>query len=420
MAGIRGRPTPSGSILGGWPGPATILGAYYGQGDPASGYYPTRYAVPGQPNMTDRVIGGVLRLPVAAMEGAMNSLDAFGQAMRGDPEAMGYRWREGEGWVGYDPNVMIGHAQNLAGWATTGALGAPGAAGAAGMGMRAFHGPKSVELQGLAVENSQASRSPMLYNPPVKPPRPFEADYPAGADADDAGNLLFDIEGRPLVAERVVGRQVVGGGEVPLPPREYDALAEATIGSRPQTIAARQMPGRGVGAYVERSGPGGLIEKDIYVLDSLSPDTAVKVTAHEIGHMIDRAARQLANDRGIPTEGIVKELRSIYNDLNNPRLGRQREQGLPESAPRAIHPEEFGYSKESVPHELMAEAIRAYMADPNYIKTVAPKTAAAIRKAVNENPTLKKIVQFNTAGLPMVDPAIAHRDSANYVTGGRF
>jgi hypothetical protein len=31
----------------------------------------------------------------------------------------------------------------------------------------------------------------------------------------------------------------------------------------------------------------------------------------------------------------------------------------------------------------MAEAIRAYMADPNYLKTVAPKTAAAIRAAVN-------------------------------------
>jgi hypothetical protein len=48
----------------------------------------------------------------------------------------------------------------------------------------------------------------------------------------------------------------------------------------------------------------------------------------------------------------------------------------------------------------MAEAIRAYLADPNYIKTVAPKTAAAIREAVNSNPRLSKILQFNTiAGL---------------------
>jgi hypothetical protein len=40
------------------------------------------------------------------------------------------------------------------------------------------------------------------------------------------------------------------------------------------------------------------------------------------------------------------------------------------------------------------------MADPNYLKTVAPKTAAAIRAAVNAHPTLSKIIQFNSiAGL---------------------
>ena len=40
------------------------------------------------------------------------------------------------------------------------------------------------------------------------------------------------------------------------------------------------------------------------------------------------------------------------------------------------------------------------MADPSYLKTVAPKTAAAIREAVNSHPILSKIIQFNTlAGL---------------------
>jgi hypothetical protein len=40
------------------------------------------------------------------------------------------------------------------------------------------------------------------------------------------------------------------------------------------------------------------------------------------------------------------------------------------------------------------------MADPNYLKTVAPKTAAAIREAANSHPVLSKIIQFNTlAGL---------------------
>jgi hypothetical protein len=52
-----------------------------------------------------------------------------------------------------------------------------------------------------------------------------------------------------------------------------------------------------------------------------------------------------------------------------------------------------------VPREFMAEAIRAYFSDPNYIKTVAPKAAAAIRAAVNNHPTLSKIIQFNAVPL---------------------
>jgi len=46
----------------------------------------------------------------------------------------------------------------------------------------------------------------------------------------------------------------------------------------------------------------------------------------------------------------------------------------------------------------MAEAIRAYKHDPNYIKTVAPDVAKLIRQHVNSNPNLNKVVQFNSAG----------------------
>jgi hypothetical protein len=46
-------------------------------------------------------------------------------------------------------------------------------------------------------------------------------------------------------------------------------------------------------------------------------------------------------------------------------------------------PQHLGYSAEEAPRELMATAISAYLAFPNYLKTVAPKTAAAIREAVN-------------------------------------
>jgi hypothetical protein len=63
---------------------------------------------------------------------------------------------------------------------------------------------------------TRASRSSGLYNPPAKAPRPFEADYPSGAVADDTGRLLYDIEGRPFVAEHIVGRRELGGADEPL------------------------------------------------------------------------------------------------------------------------------------------------------------------------------------------------------------
>lgn len=66
--------------------------------------------------------------------------------------------------------------------------------------------------------SSLASKSASLYDPPVKPQRLFELDYPParyphGAPADATGRPTHDIEGRPLVAERVVGRRILGGAD---------------------------------------------------------------------------------------------------------------------------------------------------------------------------------------------------------------
>jgi hypothetical protein len=54
-----------------------------------------------------------------------------------------------------------------------------------------------------------------------------------------------------------------------------------------------------------------------------------------------------------------------------------------------------------MPGILDLSRIRAYLADPNYLKTVAPKTAAAVREAVNSHPVLSKIIQFNTMAGPL-------------------
>jgi hypothetical protein len=128
----------------------------------------------------------------------------------------------------------------------------------------------------------------------------------------------------------------------------------------------------------------------------MQPDKAAMVLAHELGHVIDEMGGQ------IPTKGLSNELKGVYNSLNNPN---RAEGGLDAASwGRKVTPEAFGYKGDEIPREYMVEAIRAYMADPNYIKTVAPKTAAAIREAVNSHPTLSKIIQLNTiAGLAAVN-----------------
>jgi hypothetical protein len=232
-----------------------------------------------------------------------------------------------------------------------------------------------------------ASKPPLVYNPPTKPPRPFSADYPTGAPADAAGRLLKDIEGRPLTAERVVGRTMVGGDEKALPTTldTLNPLAEALTGRVPENWPAREM-GQDLGrTFVDRHTGEPLA---IHLSDDLAADDAAKVLAHEIGHAIDDIAGN------IPTKGLSGELEGVYNTLQNPN----RTRGGTDAASRAkpVRPQDLRYKPEEVPREYIVEAIRAYMADPNYLKTVAPETARAIRAAVNANPRLSKIIQFNS------------------------
>jgi hypothetical protein len=100
---------------------------------------------------------------------------------------------------------------------------------------------------------SLASRNVALYNPPVKPPRHFNADYPHGAPADATGRLTHDIEGRPLGARYVAGRTMVGGTEQAIPPTEFDALAAAITGHYPKAAPKSQL-GAEAGRYAKRRG----------------------------------------------------------------------------------------------------------------------------------------------------------------------
>ena len=223
----------------------------------------------------------------------------------------------------------------------------------------------------------------------------------------ETGRLLYDREGRALGAESVVGQRTVGGDDIAILPEEHAAITAAAIGKGHTAVEAGALPKGVVGKYVVAPGPNGP-ERSILVLKTLSKEEAIKVRAHEMGHMIDDLAGKIVgHDRVAPLrmidqDGIKAELRWLYNDVNNPILQRDRAAGraVEQSSSkvyRGFGPEQIGYKKGiEADRELMAEAIRAYMANPNYMKTVAPKTAARIRAYVNEHKDLKHIIQFNS------------------------
>lgn len=252
----------------------------------------------------------------------------------------------------------------------------------------------SKSLLSPAVEDALASRTASLYNPTVKPPRPFEADYPVakypgnGAPTDGYGRLAETIDGSPITARYVAGRIADGGGDMALPREALDEIAKAGTGRGisevPASAIGRDMGRVSVNKYTRA--PTG-----VAIREGLPEPSRQRVAAHEIGHVIDQIAGEL------PTTGVMNELKGVYNTLNT---GRERGSNL-------MGPQHVGYMGHDVPRELWAELIRAYMADPNYAKTVAPKSAEVLRKAVNPNPRLNKTIQFNSLGAALAGGALS-------------
>jgi hypothetical protein len=265
-------------------------------------------------------------------------------------------------------------------------------AGAA-LARRAGATPKSVLGNGVATvsdaANALANTTGGLYDFPIKPQRPFSADYPQEPATDATGRLRFDLEGRPLVAKTIVGRRVLGAGDEALTPAESNAVGTAATGRGPQSFSAGEADGAAVAGKLSGVYSRGRQVLKIFVDRDLSPDQKAMVVAHETGHAIDHLAGVPSPDESlwnsIPQSGLTGELKRVFSAGST---GEDRIRDL-------VLPQHFGYPASEVPAELMAESIRAYMANPNYLKTVAPGTAAAIRAAVNSHPILSKIIQFN-------------------------
>jgi hypothetical protein len=245
----------------------------------------------------------------------------------------------------------------------------------------------ALDLGGLAAGGIGLARGPLatllrspvneVFNPKPKPQRPFFKDYPNGAEFREDGYIAKDIEGRPLDAPYVAGRTRADAPDHALTPLDIEIIGGMGIEGPIDKIPASQLPPGTLGRTHVSSGRPTRVE----ILDSLPKAEKDITTAHEVGHVIDALAGK------IPTKGLKRELDFNYSAL---RTGEERKFFL-------TRPRDVGYKgPHHIDRERIAEAIRAYMVDPNYLKTVAPKTATRIREYVHNSPELSKIIQFNT------------------------
>jgi hypothetical protein len=220
------------------------------------------------------------------------------------------------------------------------------------------------------------------YKPPANlPPRAPSMDYPNGLPVDEFGNITHSIEGVPLTAKNVAGRRAAdASGDVPdrgigLHPtvRLAKGAGEGTVLATPQKDL-----GRNIGDF-------DTLTNNIRYLNTLPGEQAELVITHEVGHLIDTMAGRIKTN-----PSMNQELEAIYHTLATGK-------GVDPKVMTTVSPENRGYHPSQDRPEYMAEAIRAYIQDPNWMKSVAPRTAQVIRNAVNNHPELSKWIQFNTA-----------------------
>lgn len=217
-----------------------------------------------------------------------------------------------------------------------------------------------------------------IFDPPNKPQRPIEADYRNGIISDKDGNLLVDMDGDPLTAKYIAGRRTVDGGDVGLTPEEINAIGEEITGKKIEIVPADELDGD-AGAF--RYYPDTKEPIDIRLADDLTPEDLDRVRGHEVSHAMDLEAGE------IPTKGlgIDKELDRNYSTLTTGDENR-RKLSLPHLR---------SYQGDDIRAEKVAEAFRAALTNPNYLKTVAPKTYETLRRWIKDNPELARIVQLN-------------------------
>jgi hypothetical protein len=298
-----------------------------------------------------------------------------------------------------------------------------------------YGGEVSPMITGLQAEQTPLEQRVRYLPPPPRPQRPFTEDYPSsyflhpfpwrylwGAPTDFQGRLRYDSERRELQAKYVAGRRYANRPDVGLQHHEVmDVLKQ--LGHPPRFLPTNQMPGAdrkgqppaGTTGVHENTWPWSWVEGkfrpgEVSIDAGLAPRYEHIAASHELGHVLRFLTRLPMSD------AAQRELRALFNTMNNPN---RTPDGLNAAPSNVVTPETFGYSTQSAlaglnpaEEEYFAEAFRAYMTDPNFLKSVAPNLAAAIRDAVNSHPRLRRVIQFNSLKYPTYAGLMQYSDQA--------
>ena len=113
------------------------------------------------------------------------------------------------------------------------------------------------------------------------------------------------------------------GADEAISPEEFDAIAKEGIGYPAEITSLSQNT---VGRVTVN--PHTRLPKDVALPNKLAGADLPGVYGHEIGHVIDQLAGEIS------TEGLTRELKTLYNVGNNPNRAR----GNPDMPAKMICP----------------------------------------------------------------------------------
>lgn len=199
-------------------------------------------------------------------------------------------------------------------------------------------------------------------------------------------NIKFNMALDNLMRDRVIAHEVAHG------------IEHRSVGDDPwfagggYHISSKNMRDEMYRVYNDMNNENpAMIGKNVGLERNLNPEIKNIITRHKGGDINDVNGLKDFIDKNINNLSD-NEIQTINKHILN-------KSHIISTIPEGMEsPELRGYSPQKVPRELWAESIRAYMDNPNYMKTVAPETAKAIRQMVNSNQQLSKVIQFNAEG----------------------